>query len=102
MYNPKRKGIISAIISAIGHVSSAGYNIIGENIINPNNHTLETIEKFYSIDIAKNVKQYYKLIFLTVPVGCIFGLMLMFQYRKEFDETKETSTEPLTNTDKLS
>ena len=102
MYNPKRKGIISAIISAIGHVSSAGYNIIGENIINPKGHTLETTEKFYSIDIAKNVKQYYKLIFYTVPVGCIFGLLLMFQYRKELDENKESTTEPLTNTDNTS
>lgn len=42
MYNPKRKGIISAIITAVGHVSSAKYNVIGDTVINPSNYTLKS------------------------------------------------------------
>ena len=82
-YYPEKKGLISAVISSLGHIAGAGYNLIGETLINKENYTLQKDEVKYPFEIAKNVKRYYRFIFLTVPIGTIFGLLLTFQYKKK-------------------
>ena len=88
-YKPEKKGIISALVTALGHVAGAAFNIIGEKMINSSGYTLSEDEVRYPYYIARNVKSYYKFIFYTVPVGTFLGILFTFQYSHNKQEKKD-------------
>lgn len=62
------------------------YNLLGEKLINPTSYTLVDGEDYYPFHIAKNIKEYYKIIFYVVPSGTIICLLLTFQYKPDLKE----------------
>ena len=91
-YKPEKKGIISALVTSLGHLAGAAFNIIGEKMINSSGYTLSGEEIRYPYYIAKNVKNYYKFIFYTVPIGTFLGILFTFQYSHKKTEEKNDHT----------
>ena len=82
LYDPKHKGIISSVITAVGHVFNSVFTIVGELMVN-RNQVPPNAKGFYDHEIAIRSKYYFILIICSIPVGTILALLLTYQYNPE-------------------
>ena len=91
LYLPDKKGIVSGIFGIGIMIISAIYALSGEKLINFEGYTLEEDESFYPKRIAKNTYKYFLIGEFLIPIGLIFALLLLYEYKPEevFDQKLE-------------
>ena len=78
---PERKGLISAIIVSIGHISGALCSIGGEYIVNNERMELKEDEELFPLKIAERVRIYYTYMFVFIGICLVLSLLFVFQYK---------------------
>ena len=75
------------------------YFLLGEFLINPDAESLEKGKEYYTIQIAKNIKKYYIVILIAVPLSTAIALLFTYQYKQE-EKQQEVDTQDETNTER--
>lgn len=75
------------------------YLLLGEFLINPDAESLEKGKEYYKIKIAKNIKKYYIVILIAVPLSTAIALLFTYQYKEE-EQQQEIDTQDETNTER--
>ena len=83
LYAPDKKGIISGIFGIGIMIITAVFALAGEKIINLRGVTLDEDEGFYPPKIAKRTYLYFLIGECFIPIGLIFALLLIYEYKKE-------------------
>lgn len=85
-YYPDHKGVIASSILSIGILSGAGFTMMGEKIINPEQKTLEEGEDFFKKEISERIRYYFLVMMICIPVGGLISLIFFQKYHKSFDK----------------
>lgn len=75
-YFPTKRGLITALVVMLSGLGVAGFNIIGEHLINPNNVSSGQSE-YYPEDVAKNYPRYLYFIMIVSPTINLIYLFLL-------------------------
>ena len=79
MYFFSKRGTINGILSLLTNLSCAGFNFIGEYIINPGSAEVEK-DKYYSPEISKNVINLFWFVLIIIGVCYFISLFLIIPY----------------------
>ena len=80
MYFPKRRGMISGILSCISAIISSFLNIFGERvIINPD--SINPFMGYYTYEAAKNIRKYYLFQIFCVSVFTILTVLFIVGFK---------------------
>ena len=80
MYFPKRRGLISGILSCLSAIFSSFLNIFGEKvIINPD--SINPVRGYYIYDVAKNIRKYYIFQICCVTVFTILCVSFIIGFK---------------------
>ena len=88
-YLPDKKGLLSGVLGFGAIIIAAIYSLSGEKIINFKGVTLKEEENYYSKDIANNTYKYFILGIFLIPIGLIFGLLLIYEYKPEENDSEK-------------
>ena len=82
-YAPNKKGIISGVMGlGVGIITSL-FGFAGEKIINFEGITLKEDDNYYPPEIARNTYLYFIIGECFIPIGLIFALLLIYEYKPE-------------------
>ena len=76
-----RKGLISSIIVSAGFISSSVFTYVSEILVNPNKVKRPEGSEFFPMEVAKNVRNYYMLMFACIVVATILCVSTLFKYK---------------------
>ena len=79
-YYPKRKGLISALISSICSLFGSSFAFLGEYAINPERKQLSKDSTFYELEIAERSKLYFLFAMILIPISAIISIFLLYKY----------------------
>ena len=91
LYAPEKKGIISGVMGFGVMILSVIFVLIGEKTINFKGVTLDEDEDFYPPKIAKRTYLYFLIGEFCIPIGLIFALLLIYEYKKEHNQDNSNS-----------
>ena len=96
LYLPEKKGIISGVFGFGVMIIAAIYALSGEKIINFEGKTLKEDEHYYLEYIANNTYKYFIVGVFVIPIGLIFSLLLIYEYKPE-ENASEKQEEDIDN-----
>ena len=112
-YCPHKKGVISGVFGLGIMIITAIFALTGEKIINFRGETLGENQHYYSDDIAEKTYLYFLIGECCIPIGLIFALLLIYEYKpgennednsnivkNENEETKEGNLNEVKNEEK--
>lgn len=74
-YFPNHRGIVMAINGTILNLGMAGFNTLGEVIINPQSVQAYTDTTLYPFEVAENIKTFF---LIQICLFCLFSMMALF------------------------
>ena len=86
LYLPNKKGIISGGLGFGVMIIASIFALTGEKIINFKGETLGNDDNYYSKDVAKNTYRYFLIGEFLIPIGLIFSLLLIYEYKPEHNK----------------
>ena len=89
LYCPNKKGILFGTLGIGIMIITAIFALGGEKLINFEGETLKEDQNFYNEKIAKKTYLYFLIGEFFIPIGLIFGLLLIYEYKPEENLTKE-------------
>ena len=92
LYVPEKKGIISGVIGLGIMILSVIFVLIGEKTINFKGVTLQEDEDFYRPEIAKRTYLYFLMGEFCIPIGLLFALLLIYEYKKEDNQDNNSNS----------
>ena len=92
LYVPEKKGIISGVIGFGIMILSVIFVLIGEKTINFKGVTLQEDEDFYDPEIAKRTYLYFLMGEFCIPIGLLFALLLIYEYKKEDNQDNNSNS----------
>ena len=98
LYAPEKKGIISGVIGFWIMILSVIFVLIGEKTINFKGITLQEDEDFYPPNIAKKIYLYFLMGKSCIPIGLLFALLLIYEYKKE--DNQENNSNSISDSEK--
>ena len=75
------------------YVIGAIFALTGEKIINSEGKTLDEDEDFYPPEIAKRTYLYFLIGEFIIPIGLIFALLLIYEYKEENEQEDKSYSE---------
>ena len=96
-YYPKKKGLISAIISSIGTLFGSSFSFLGELVINPKRESVinTQTEPYYSEEIANRSRLYFLFAIILIPISTIISFFLLYKYDSSCETSVNNVKEPL-------
>ena len=85
LFYPSKKGLFYAILQSMMNLSSAGFNIIGEKLINPNDDGIVLALAAYSPEISQNFRKYLEFLMFVIPIGVFLTMGVI----REYEDIKE-------------
>ena len=85
LFYPSKKGLFYAILQSMMNLSSAGFNIIGEKLINPNDDGIVLALSAYSPEISQNFRKYLEFLMFVIPIGVFLTMGVI----REYEDIKE-------------
>ena len=92
-FYPKRRAIIGAFMEVIFISISAFVLVLGEKTINPKKIVLKEGEHYYSYEICKKYRTFYKYYLFIIPFSLLFSILLLEKYNPSKDEGEITKIE---------
>ena len=80
-YCPDKKGVISGVLGLGIMIITAIFALTGEKVINFSGETLGENQHYYSDDIAKKTYLYFVIGECCLPIGLIFALLFIYEYK---------------------
>ena len=74
-------------------INGAIFALTGEKIINSEGKTLDEDEDFYPPEIAKRTYLYFLIGEFIIPIGLIFALLLIYEYKEENEQEDKSYSE---------
>ena len=93
LYCPDKKGIICGVLGFGNMIIGAIFALTGEKIINSEGKTLDEDEDFYPPEIAKRTYLYFLIGEFIIPIGLIFALLLIYEYKEENEQEDKSYSE---------
>ena len=87
LYLPKKKGLLTSVITIILVFVMAPVALLGEKLIAMGGQTLEEGQEFYSENIANRTYLFFMLAFFTIPFGDLIFLIFNYEYKEEKKNT---------------
>jgi len=88
-YVPNKKGLVVGIFGLFVTIIGGGFGFGGEKIINFEGYTLKQDEEFYPKNIAEKTYLYFLVGEWFLPLGLIFALLLIYEFKPEYIKEKE-------------
>jgi hypothetical protein len=82
-FYPERKGLCTGVVLAFFGVSAVIFNIISNNIINPDKLEPDKNTKFYPVEVGRNVPTYFFYCFVITIIAGILSVFLVFTYEED-------------------
>ena len=79
-------------------ILSVIFVLIGEKTINFKGITLQEDEDFYPPNIAKKTYLYFLMGKFCIPIGLLFALLLIYEYKKE--DNQENNSNSISDSEK--
>ena len=73
-------------------IIAAVFSLAGEKIINFEGLTLDEEDDFYPPRIAKRTYLYFLIGECFIPIGLVFALLLIYEYKKEDNEENNSNS----------
>jgi len=92
-YVPNKKGLVVGIFGLLVTIIAGSFAFGGEKIINFEGYTLKEDEEFYPENIAEKTYLYFLVRECCLPLGLIFALLLIYEFKPEYNKEKEQNEE---------
>ena len=102
LYCPDKKGVITGVLLIGVMIIAAIFAFSGEKIINFEGKTLKENEYFYPKEIAERTYLYFVVGLFTIPIGLIFSLLLLYEYKAEDTKIDKLISENIEEEEKIS
>ena len=89
LYLPDKKGVLSGVLGFGVMIIAAIYGLSGEKIINFEGKTLQENEQYYPEKIANNTYKIFIVGVFVIPIGLIFSLLLLYEYKPEENDSEK-------------
>ena len=83
LYCPDKKGVITSVLLLGVMIIATIFGFSGEKLINFEGKTLKEDEYFYPKEIAERTYLYFMIGLFTIPIGFIFSMLLLYEYKAE-------------------
>jgi hypothetical protein len=93
----ERKGLIASIIVSAGFISSSIFTYVSEKLVNPDKVPRPEGSEFFPMEVAKNIRKYYQLMFVCIISATILCLLTLFKYKPP--QTSEDKVNQLIETE---
>ena len=92
-YVPDKKGLVVGIFGLLVTIIAGGVGFAGEKIINFEGYTLKEDEEFYPKNIAEKTYIYFLAGECFLPLGLLFALLLIYEFKPEYNKEKDPNEE---------
>ena len=89
LYYPKKKGIITGLLTLGVIILTSMFVMIGEKFISLTGYTLKKGEEYYPEDIAKRIMTFFMIGEGFIPLGLVLGLLFIHEHNAEEKKQKQ-------------